>query len=546
MASKKKRTGVEWVGGILAMPAYVTGEGEPYRPELLLFMSADGLVLGTLAAKPGEVIGAAAELLTTTIAHPMIGRPHAPTRVRVALPELADLLRAAHPAIEFVCAPTPELDAVLAAMREKFDEDAPEIPQSYLAPDIDAAAMGSFFRAAARLFRAKPWSVVPSDEHLFAVTIEKLELREAVVCVIGQLGESFGVILFAELSDVEAHRDAAVAMEHGEEVTMPAHHVLNFDRGAEFSPELRREIADHHWEVASAAAYPWLVAIDADFVARPPTARELTIFEALALALPEVLADGPALQSAWNGGPDVTRTLSVETHAGAVEVSLRAPYQGAVPQKIPFDLIGDLFDLAQDGEDIDHERRRELEDALVREFVEAPEAKVLDDVQSCHFVMDFAADYFGATIATLGPRELREIVFDIIPRKVSIEASKARWLIDENRAFYSFLGRKYGLQQAEACLRVFEGDAVKRLEAALSDTSKFGMAKSLVMAGHDAGFDMNSKEGLEAWMRTVESKPLPPSVRLPPFGATTRSVDHAARAKKNQRKAARKARQRNR
>jgi hypothetical protein len=33
--------------------------------------------------------------------------------------------------------------------------------------------------------------------------------------------------------------------------------------------------------------------------------------------------------------------------------------------------------------------------------------------------MDFAADYFDATIATLCPRELREIVFDIIPRKVS-------------------------------------------------------------------------------------------------------------------------------
>jgi hypothetical protein len=32
MAAKKKRTGIEWVGGLVSMPAYVTGEGDPYRP----------------------------------------------------------------------------------------------------------------------------------------------------------------------------------------------------------------------------------------------------------------------------------------------------------------------------------------------------------------------------------------------------------------------------------------------------------------------------------------------------------------------------------
>ena len=61
MAAKRKRVGIEWVGGLVSMPAYVTGEGEPYRPEVLLWMSGDGLVLGTTTAKPGEVVGVAAE-----------------------------------------------------------------------------------------------------------------------------------------------------------------------------------------------------------------------------------------------------------------------------------------------------------------------------------------------------------------------------------------------------------------------------------------------------------------------------------------------------
>jgi hypothetical protein len=96
-------------------------------------------------------------------------------------------------------------------------------------------------------------------------------------------------------------------------------------------------------------------------------------------------------------------------------------------------------------------------------------------------------------------------------------------------------------------LRVLGGDAVKKLEAALSDTSTFGMAKSLFMGGREAGFDMDSKEGIEAWMRVMQSQPLPASVRLPPPGSGARPVDAtAARASKNARKAARKARKKNR
>lgn len=39
---------------------------------------------------------------------------------------------------------------------------------------------------------------------------------------------------------------------------------------------------------------------------------------------------------------------------------------------------------------------------------------------------------------------------------------------------------------------------MKTLEAALSDTSKFGMAKSLFMGGREAGLDMDSKAARKA------------------------------------------------
>jgi hypothetical protein len=123
------------VGGIVAMPAYVTGEGEPYRPETLFWMGAEGAVLGHTVGKPGELLELASESLRGTIAQPMWGQPHAPDRVRIASPDLAEALRAGQPEIEVVCAPTPEIDAVFDAMRERMNDDA-ETEQSYLSPDV--------------------------------------------------------------------------------------------------------------------------------------------------------------------------------------------------------------------------------------------------------------------------------------------------------------------------------------------------------------------------------------------------------------------------
>jgi len=524
------------------MPAYVMGEGDPYRPETLFWMSAEGAILGHAMGKPGTMIAAAAQSLRDTIEQPMIGPPHAPERVRVASPELAAALRGATGDIEIVCSPTPEIDAVFATMRERIGEGtAPE--QSYLAADIGPESVDAVFRAAAALYRAKPWKLVPSDQDL-AVSIESLGVRDAALSIIGQMGQSLGFVLFSSLEDFELYLDAAVAFERGHEPRMPPHFALNYERGAELSTALRKEISVHGWEVAGPGAYPWLVAIDEDLVARPASARELVISEAIALALPKLLAEKKkTLLAALDGGPAVERTLLVHTHAGDLEVTLRIPFEPPASRS-SFDLIADLADLGRDGAEIDDAARRKLEDELVEKFASSPEGKGLPDIGACHYIMDFAASYFGASVATLDARDLREILFEIVPRKVSIDATEAHSIIEELRAFYLFLGREFGLKQAPACLRVLGSDAAKRLKVALSDPSKFGMAKSLFMGGREAGFEMSSQEGVASWLRAIEGQPLPASFRLPsvlPFADRG-----AARTKKSKRKAVSKARKKNR
>ena len=214
---------------------------------MLLWMIPGGPVLGTTMEKAqGALLETASDRLRAAIASPMVPGVQPPARVRVASPELANALRTRGAAPGIVCAPTPELDDVVASMRQHLDGDA-KTEQSYLGSDVGPDAVGAFFRAAAALYRAKPWKAVPDDTSILSLTIEKLGIRDAVVSVIGQMGESHGVIVFRSLDDFDAFLDAADAVERGQTPAMPPHFSLNFERGADMTVALRKEIALHRW-----------------------------------------------------------------------------------------------------------------------------------------------------------------------------------------------------------------------------------------------------------------------------------------------------------
>ena len=329
MATKKRtnRAEIDWVGGIVSLPGLVTGEGHPYQPELLLWLTGDGLLVGIDTARPGELVDQIVANFRQTSRRPMVGPAHVPTRIRVASEDLAARLRAGlDEAITVVCAPTPELDAIVAVMSAQMGAgaDAGEPATTYLAPGLDAGAMAAFFRAAAGLFEAKPWTIAPDDESLLLVTIEPFGLREAVVCFMGQMGESFGLILFADLDAYGAFLDASLALERGDEPELPPHFAVNFESGDDLNAALRDEVRARGWTLASEEAYPWLTAVDDSVIGRPPIAQELSMAEVLSLALPRVLGERAALIGARAGEEPFERTVTVEASAGSFEVKVRA------------------------------------------------------------------------------------------------------------------------------------------------------------------------------------------------------------------------------
>jgi hypothetical protein len=104
--------------------------------------------------------------------------------------------------------------------------------------------------------------------------------------------------------------------------------------------------------------------------------------------------------------------------------------------------------------------------------------------------------------------DFNEVLFQIFPRKVSVEADQAAPIIAELRAFWSFLARQYSLENAREILETLDDSAVCRLHDKLADPANFGMAKSFFMMGSQAGFDMTTQEGLAAFQMLYNTKVL--------------------------------------
>jgi hypothetical protein len=349
---------------------------------------------------------------------------------------------------------------------------------------------------------------------------------------------SRGVLLFAGLDQFDAYLDASYALRQGAEPSFPPHHVLNYNRGADIPPQMRKEIAEHQWDVAGADAYPWLLSIDPTLTALEVTARELLIIETIALGLTALSSEPAVLGMAWMDEP-ISRTLSVPTHQGPLEITLRAPYSVAGMQQRASGTISDLFEYTRLGGTLELTEREALQTELIEQFLVSPEARDLRGDSIVAVIAQLAEDYVDATLATLQPFDLANIVFELMPRKLSASPSEARSIIVELRCLFAFMKRAYGHTRADACLRVLGGDAVSRLKAALSDPSNFGLAKSLLMSGAEAGFEVDTQEGLDAWVREVNGDPSPGSIPSPK--PATRAAKNATRAAKKKREAVKKA-----
>lgn len=346
--------------------------------------------------------------------------------------------------------------------RDRAEAEAPALTYRHL----DPAAMAALFGSAVGLYRARPWRWVPAEETLFSVTSKQLGLEEAALFLMGQEGGGSGFLLFSSGDDFEAYLDSLDKLERGEEVTAPRHIALSFEQRSELEPALRKEIQAKGWEVRASDGVPVLVGVDPQLVVHPPSTQDVATAEAIVLALPEFLRNPAEFTAAWKEDKQIERTLTVRSHAGATVLTLRSPFDSSAGQE-QGDLLDELQALEAD-EALDNDARMELEDELISLFLESPEARDLDEAHYYRPIFDLAVNHHSATIATLQPSELSEVLFELLPSKMSVKVTEANAIIAECRALVEYLKREFGWEQADECLSLLGADAVTKLEAALA------------------------------------------------------------------------------
>ncbi len=166
-----------------------------------------------------------------------------------------------------------------------------------------------------------------------------------------------------------------------------------------------------------------------------------------------------------------------------------------------FDIGQKIFD--REGVPIE-KKARQYQDELIQLFEQSAEGQALrnEGVDGGWFIMviDFGINYLSVTPPRMTPSGLREILFEIFPRKVSTTADEAPDIIRELRGFWQFLQREFQLENAAACLQILDDRAARQLKKELSNPANFGIAKSFFMLGMERGFDMSTEEGMNEWM----------------------------------------------
>lgn len=157
-----------------------------------------------------------------------------------------------------------------------------------------------------------------------------------------------------------------------------------------------------------------------------------------------------------------------------------------------FDFNEDLYD-EEEGL-IDGERAHEWAEALYEWFEESPEAEEFRKAHPNEYLgwprsfFEYIHHYESMTIHEARAENVEYALMSHFPRKVLDPELNAEATIDEFRALFAFLGREYGLEHADEIGEYLETEGLaEEFEAAMNNSSAFGMAKSFFSGGGFSG-----------------------------------------------------------
>jgi len=423
-------------------------------------------------------------------------------------------------------------------------------------------ALGGFFDAADVLYAIRPWQQVPDHSCLIHMMMPSFGKRTWVVSVLGQEAvDSRGIMLFDHVHAYKRYERISDAAEAGiEPTTIPSHDVLHFEDSNNVPESQRRAVAAKGWWAAENEAFPTVLQIDPHLAAAQVHLRDVVFFESLTRALATALESPEHWHRAWQGGEPVEMTLTVDSSDGKQEVVLGSQLSQG------FDLFTGsdnellaAFDEMQ-GEKapiiVDLDQLDRLDRSLISRVAACPEALELEDpVLGLGMLLDLANQLF-VPVTQLEATDLKQMLFEDIPRSVMVGGDSAQTLVSSLQFAYRWMMTRHPLEHGADCLAWLNDSTVENLETRLVDAQLFGRRKTRMIADVTAHFDTTTPEGFNTMMRTAfagsraaQSLVLEDTPPMMPPGWKPQDPIVAVKQKKKRkvnRKAARRARKKNR
>lgn len=318
----------EWVGGRLPSSVSLDSDGDDaFVPDVALWLDVSAHeVVAFQILYPDDPESAIIDVLLQAIQHPLAGSPRMPDTIRVMDEDTAALVREMLPHTPVTVAPAPELADCVAQLGftdnlEAAPAEAVYLGDGYLGDGyVEAPVVEQFFSAAANLYRLAPWEFA-ADDQIIQVSAHVLGVDNAVISIMGKLGDAMGFAVFTSVEDYERFADH-------EEVLDSKIFSVTFAPGTEVPVPFKKEIARHAWEVVDPNAYPMLFVADPAVAVRPLFENDFLLATALCTALEQFFKQHGDLFALAEADP-VVFSSDAKIDGGSASVSLRFPHPEA-------------------------------------------------------------------------------------------------------------------------------------------------------------------------------------------------------------------------
>jgi hypothetical protein len=252
-----------WQIDLAAVPVQIKNDPKA-RPAVIIITADEHPIHMDLLGHPPSEPEDVAELFLAALKEFGI-EEHGPKVVELRFEEIAELIgpHLKRFGIEVSVQPILDrLDEMLMDFRQaqglQRSRHAPSIPDTWAAWNLPEPLVAELFEVAAHFYRAAPWRFIENEQLL---SIEMESGSEWMVVVLGNAGETFGLALYQEISDVW-HLYESSRMQSAFDRLSGAMISLTLVEEEFVPPKTRHEVRRAGWELAARDVYPDLAVLN--------------------------------------------------------------------------------------------------------------------------------------------------------------------------------------------------------------------------------------------------------------------------------------------